>query len=200
MRIEPDLLSDRLRAAAVEQTARRLSREGHEVQKDARLGGSVVADLRAVMPGGREKLYYFVLAGMGTAGRPERASEIRTEASARGAEYHLVLVRPPRDVEVEIVGIEDALKQALIDSPPENLYDLAPVWEIIEVTDVQVARARLFRGENRVVGEGLVTIEAPTHDIDAPYMPDVYPLKFDTVLDAQGALRSVKSLEVDTSA
>lgn len=199
MRIESDLLADHLRAAAVEQTARRLAREGHDVEKSVRLDDTVVADLRAIRPGGKEKLYHIVLAGMGSAGRPEQASRVRAEAVARRAEYHLVLVRPPRDIEVEVVGIEDVLKQALIKHTPENLRDIAPKWEIEKVSDVEVARVQLVQGKSHVAGDSLVTILFPADDDDFPTELGTYPLKFDVVLDSQGALRSVTALEVDTS-
>lgn len=199
MRIEPDLLADHLRAAAIEQTFQRLSRQGYEVEREARLGDDVLADLKAIPPSGKERLYHFVLAGMKAAGRPERASLVRAAAAARGADYHLVLVRPPREVEVEVVGIEAALRQALIDDPPEDLRKLAPEWESMRITDVGIDRARLVRGESYVTGEGLITVTFPVEDEEDPIEMGVYPLRFDIVFDAQGALRPVKPLEVDTS-
>ncbi len=157
MQIEPDLLSDHLKAAAVEQTARSLSREGSRFEKEARLEDDVTADLRAVLPDGKERFYHFVLAGMGTE-QPGRASQVRAAAAARGAEYRLVLVRPPRDVNVEIVGIEEALRQALTIDPPENLRRLATDWEVADIADIDIARTRLIRGESHVAGDGLEAV------------------------------------------
>ena len=187
-----------LEQAKRSEMAARLQSEGFTVSTELRQG-DVVFDLAATKDG-RTVVYEF------KSEQPKfnKAGLKRLQDAARtsGYEFHVVVVRPPRRVQVEISDLDEQLQDYMINTRfPEELDELSTHTTIDGVSDVEVSEIHVGPGKIKISGSGNVEVGFQYGgNSDEPLISgDSFPFTFDAVLSADGRLLSVPELSIDTS-
>jgi hypothetical protein len=105
VKVDPAIVDRHWEQAAVDQLSNQLLAEGFTVEREVRFG-NIQADLVAKGRDGTLTLYEVRIPGRGHTGWARQAMALREEARARGGRFQLVLVRPPKQIAVEIDGLE----------------------------------------------------------------------------------------------
>jgi Holliday junction resolvase len=195
MRIEPRIAERHWQAAAVEQVAEQLRAEGYEVRRQARFG-DLRADLLA-RKGSDVLVYEFKSPTEGGDDWAQQVSLLRERAVKRGARFHLVFVRPPRESHIEVEGVEAALREALQKQFPAELDELSGHTMIEDVTGVEIDSIEVRQHETRVEGEATVSVSL--NNENETWATESFPFTFDVALDRGGRLARISDLNVDTS-
>jgi Holliday junction resolvase len=140
-----------LRAAA-EELASKLTSGGWEVQREAPVGAMSV-DLIARR--GEEVVFYeFKLAGESAYdGWASQLLSYQKLARQHGAAFRLIMVRPRRQMDVEIDGVERMLFEFLVQHPPSEVSDIAGHTLIDEIVGVDLDSVRISGTTAEVSGE-----------------------------------------------
>lgn len=187
-----------LERAAAEELASQLTSDGWEVQREAPVDGMPV-DLIAHR--GEEVVFYeFKLAGASAYdGWASQLLSYQKLARQHGAAFRLIMVRPPRQMDLEIDGVERMLFEFLVQHPPFEVSDIAGHTLIDEVVGVNLDAVRISGTTADVSGDGSLAVTLQTgagEDISSELFPFAFSAKLDLV--AQRA-DEVDVLEVDTS-
>ncbi len=187
-----------LEQAKRSEMAERLQSQGFTVSTELRRG-DVVFDLAATKDG-RTAVYEF------KSEQPKfntaELKRLQDTARAFGYEFHVVVVRPPRRVQVEILNLPEQLQDYMINTRfPEELDQLSTHTTIDGVSDVEVSDIHVGPGKIKISGSGNVEVGLQYGgDSDEPLISgDSFPFTFDAVLSADGHLSSVPELSIDTS-
>jgi Predicted pPIWI-associating nuclease len=195
MRIEPRIAERHWEAAAVEQMAERLRAEGYKVQRDVQFEG-LRADL--VARKGRETVVYeFKSPSTGGEEWSRAVSLLRDRAVEHGARFHIVFVRPPRESQIQIEGIERVLEEALREHFPAELDELSDNTRLEDISRVEINAIEVR--QNETVVEGEATVSVSLNNDEETWATEYFPFTFDIVLDRDGKLKEVSALEVDTT-
>lgn len=193
MKLEPHLLQRHLHEAAVEQLTAALQLDGYEVHQKARAtdnaGRSVVFDLLAKRDG--EKAFYEVkVLGEDRETEEKHLGALAAAARKEGGRFRVVVVRPGRDVDVQIVGIEEGLRLALEEDPTGELGLLSDRFTVDKVDDVEIDRLQVRAGgEVRAVGTAVASISQFAEGGSLKVADTDFPFGFDVVLDRGGRVR-----------
>lgn len=117
------------------------------MQKEVPAGGAqqVVFDLVARRD--HEAIFYEVkVLGEGRSPITKQLSALSAQARREGGRFRLVVVRPGREVEVDVEGIDEALRSALEDDPSGQLGTLGDRVEVTSVDGVEIERLRVLQG------------------------------------------------------
>lgn len=187
-----------LERAAAEELASKLTSAGWEVQREVPVGATRV-DLIARR--GKEVVFYeFKLAGASAYdGWASQLLSYQKLARQYGAAFRLVLVRPPRQMDLEIDGVERMLSDFLIQYPPSEVSDIAGHTLIESVVGVDLGSVRISGTAAEVSGDASLAVTLQTgagEDIGSELFPFAFSAKLDLL--AQRA-DEVQVLEVDTS-
>ncbi|HEU0133874.1 MAG TPA: hypothetical protein VFR28_03550 [Allosphingosinicella sp.] len=187
-----------LERAAAEELGEKLSGDGWLVSREADIDGNRI-DL--VARRGDETIFYeFKLAGSPSAS--DWAAQLVTYqqlARRHGAGFRLVLVRPPREMELEVEGVERMLYGALVQSPPWQVADIAGHTLIDEVEGVDLTAIRIRGVIAEVDGEAIlgVTLQTGAGELVASAS---FPFTFSATLDlGQERADAVEVHEMDLS-
>jgi len=130
------LAADYLEAEKLEELVDELSRDGYRVEREARLGNQKF-DLVAQRDG--ELRVFEVKARSRLAESVGQLARLRTAAlEARVAGFHLVVVNPPREIDVTIEGLDRELTRHLRDQLPATLDRMSSATQIDRVKRVEV--------------------------------------------------------------
>ncbi|MBW6528320.1 hypothetical protein KZ813_15875 [Sphingomonas sp. RHCKR7] len=187
-----------LEHAAAEELASKLASSGWEVQREAPVGGMRV-DLIARR--GEEIVFYeFKLAGASAYdGWASQLLAYQKLARQHGAAFRLIMVRPPRQMELEIDGVERMLFEFLLQHPPSEVSDIAGHTLIDEVVGVDLDSVRISGTTADVSGDASLAVTLQTgagEEIGAELFPFAFSARLDLV--AQRA-DEVDVLKVDLS-
>ena len=187
-----------LERAAAEELASKLASGGWEVQREAPVGAMRV-DLIARR--GEEVVFYeFKLAGASAYdGWASQLLAYQKLARQHGAAFRLIMVRPPRQMELEVDGVERMLFEFLVQHPPTEVSDIAGHTLIDEVVGVDLDSVRISGTTADVSGDASLAVTLQTgagEEIGSELFPFAFSAKLD--LAAQRA-DEVDVLEVDPS-
>jgi hypothetical protein len=189
-----------LEAAKIEELATELRQQGYRVTTHASLGNQQF-DLLAERDG--ERLAYEVKARQRLAASTDDVLRLRAAAHAAGLSgFRLVVVTPPRPVDVSIENLDDALSTYLLlaETPPE-LDRLSSETRIIGVTDVEIDAVTIQPSHIRVRGNGTVEVELNFGGgigRDGVTTTESFPFTFDLELSPELKLVKMHELHVDT--
>jgi Holliday junction resolvase len=175
----------------------RLQQEGYAVEREPSVGG-VRPDLLARRPDGKVVLYEVKVPGQGDAAWVRQVAALRDQARAMGGRFHLVLVRPPRDTNVQVDGLEQALEEALILGPPHELGSLAAEVVVRSVGDLDIRSVAIHEDGVEIEGDATVGVELFDAD-DESIAQENLPLVFRARLDRANKIQEMIELRVDTS-
>ncbi len=198
MKIDPAIVERHWEQAAVEQLSHELLAQGYTVEREVPFG-NLRADLVATGRDGAVTLFEVKVPGRGrTPDWARRAVALRAQARALGGRFKLVLVRPPRDIAVEIDGLEAALLDSLTRTPPPELARLGPGARIGAVDAVYLDEVKMHGQTVEVAGEGALVIDRHDSQGDA-FSQEDFPFSFRAVLDDANRVASLSDVSVDLS-
>jgi hypothetical protein len=200
MKVRDDISREFWRRAVEQELIQRYEADGYSVVRQERLG-DVEADLVA-----RKGKELIVLELKTAATPPERSKSMgslrkHVVNDLKGA-FRLIWIAPPREVEVDIEGIEEKLLQALSDSVPVDVSSLSSYTTIEGVDDVSIESLQLTHQGARVRGEGSVEVDLmnPSEfEGDSGGWAEFFPFVFEIVLDPQLQIVEISNLKVDVS-
>ena len=187
-----------LERAAAEELAGNLISDGWTVERESYVGGSRV-DLVA-RRGGETVFYEFKLAGStSSAGWADHLVSQQQLARRHGAAFRLVLVRPPRQMDLEIDNVGQMLFERLVQYPPSEVSDIAGHTLIDEVEGVDLTSVRIRGTTAEIAGEAILSVTLQTgggEEIGS----ENFPFTFSATLDlAARTADEVQVHEVDTT-
>lgn len=193
MKLEPGLLRRHLHEAAVEQLTAALQLDGYEVQGNARAtdeaGRSVVFDLLAQRDG--EKAFYEIkVLGEDTGAEGKHLGALAAVARKEGGRFRVVVVRPGRYVDVQVMGIEEGLRLALEEDPTGELGSLGDRFTVDKVDNVEIERLRVKEGGVvGAVGTAVASISQFAEGGTLKIADNDFPFGFDVELDRYGEVQ-----------
>lgn len=196
MRIAPEIVARHWEAAAAEQLARDLERQGYAVTQQERIGDRT-ADVVARRNG--ETIVYEVKSPPWDEREADKIVALRDQAVKRlGARFQLMLVTPPPDVAAEVQGLRSLIFDELSRSLPDRLRALAPRVELFAVSDVEVRAIRVNLPEIEVTGDAVVHVTLWWREGDESGKEiEGFPLSFRIRLGTDGRPPSFDRLEVN---
>jgi hypothetical protein len=198
MKVDPATVSRFLEQAATEQLSTDLLKKGYKVERDVPFG-SARADLVARGRDGSLIIFEVKVPSPENASSWARqATTLRKEARALGGRFKLVLVRRPRPADIEIAGLEEAIRQELIENPPKKLEALSHETTIEDVSGIDITSLSLHDEITEVEGEGVVQVPLYSSDGEA-FSDENFPFQFRAKLDRSNRIISF-TCEVDVSA
>lgn len=197
MTARPDYLRY-LESATQAEFAERLRGDGYSVESDSTYG-DVQFDL--VARKGAQSIAYEFKAGRSPKSSREKMERLQQAAKLAGFEFHIVVVRPPSRVNVEVDDLGSQLLDYVInESFPDELNSLSTHTIISGVSDLEISDIHVGKGEIRVAGTGALEVELRYgSDSDGVSNEDAFPFEFKAILSADGRLQMVEELIVDTS-
>lgn len=187
-----------LESAKQAEFADRLRAQGFSVEAGQRVG-DLQFDL--VARKGAQAIAYEFKAGRSPKNGHDRMERLQRAAKQAGYEFHIVVVNPPPRVSVEVENLAARLRDYMRnDRFPLELDQLAPHTRISGVRDLEIAEIYIGQGEIWVAGTGAVEVELQSGSTDDGFESgDAFPFHFKAVLAADGSLKEVEQLSVDTS-
>lgn len=195
MKIDEQILQRHIEAAAADQLARDLAKEGYAVTQHGDFGG-LQADLIA-RKGDEVLVYEFKAPDVAKAGWARQMAQLKEQAASQGARFRLVFVRPPRESRVEIDAIESILEDAINRFSPPELGDLSAHSRVDEVSDVEIDALEVRNGEISV--QGTATVSVSLISDGETWTSECFPFRFDVVLGPDGKLERTNTIHVDVS-
>jgi hypothetical protein len=183
------------------EVASELERQGYLVELESSIDNQK-ADLLAHKPGSKTVVYEFDLPA-NLHQNSEHIRKLRRIADSKGFEFKLVVVTPPKRIEVAVEGLREALDSAFVERLDSTaLASLANRVEIDDVADLEITSLNVRGEQTDVAGQGVVDVRLDSgggEARDGGTAYDSFPFKFDITLNAQPQVVLVRNLEVDTS-
>jgi hypothetical protein len=187
-----------LEAAKRAELAAQMEALGYHIEFDLKAG-----DLRydMVAKRGDEKLAFEFKARDLLRDTKKEIEHLTRAAKKLGYDFRLVVVNPPREPVLEIEDLDGILRDYLVDSVPQELYDIASHPSVDSVVDVEIDSLQVTKEHIRVAGIGTleVTLVYGGGGEDGLTTHDEYPFKFDVTLDHELDISRMDSLVVDVS-
>lgn len=199
MDIAPEIVARHWEAAAAEQLARDLEREGYKVSQREQIGDQTAS---VVARRGTEVVVFGVKAPPWGEQQAQRLVQLRNHVVGQlGGRFELVVVTPPREIAAEVAGLRSILFDQLNASLPGEVQSLAPRVELFALSSMEIGSIKVHPPVIQVEGDAVMTVMLwPDKDGDNTKDGESFPLSFRVNLDTRGELLSVEHLEVDTSA
>ena len=197
MKIDPAIAARHWEQAAIEQLSARLRQEGFSIEHETTVGG-LHADLVAKRPDGKIVVYEIKVPGRGDEAWVRQVAALREQARAMGGRFQLVLVRPPKDTNVQIDGLEKALERAMLQQPPYELGSIAREAVVRSVGDLDISSITIHEDIVEIEGDATVEVELFDSD-DEAFAQESLPLSFRAKLDRANHIQEFTELRVDTS-
>jgi Predicted pPIWI-associating nuclease len=124
------------------------------------------------------------------------------QARERGQEFRLVVVSPPREVRVQVEGMEDTLLDLLHDARPAGLDELPTDSRATTVTLVEIDTIEVLASGVRLIGSGVVEVDLESEAStgrDGLDLTTDFPFTFDIVLGHDLRIQQVNVIHVNTS-
>lgn len=136
-----------------------------------------------------------------------RIAKLRRQAKKEGFDdFRLVVVDPPRQIPVNVEGIEPKLRQYMIENLPQELAELPnhpdvlpDGVQVLKVTSITIDSIAIQVGGMRVAGRGTVIVNIYYKQDDERFWEDDdFPFNFDVELDRQLNLTRVHDITVNS--
>src|SRR5215212_6621385 len=144
-----------LEAARTEEVARQLRTEGYDVVIEP-AGSDRGYDLLASKGG--EKIVFEVKDRRRLLDAANEIRRLRTRAQKEGYKFRLIVVNPPREVEIDVAGIETELLRQLQEHVPPELEELSSGTMVQGVSDIEYESLQVDPTGIRVAGSGVVEV------------------------------------------
>ena len=186
---------------ALEQLIKEYSAQGWKLTQGEEIGERKV-DLIARK--GKEVIVFEIKSERYSGKEKDKAASLAREAREKGYEFRLVIVNPPKERSVEVIGLELLFYQYFIENFPGELDALSSSTTLNDVYDCDVDDITVNEGTNIEV-KGVGTIEVmlqygPSSDGDSSSMS--FPFSFEVLLrieEGKLTIEEVMTLSVDTS-
>lgn len=192
--------ADFLERAKQEELAADLERQGYHVTLEP-TGEYWHFDLLAER--GAERIAYEIRARSRLKASAIEVAQLRAAAKRAGVtDFRLVVVTPPRQIEVIVEGIDTQLYSHLADETPEELDELSSGTRVDGVTDVDFESVVVSPSGIHLRGHATVELELnygggeERHGLTTGAS---VPLYFDVVLGHDLRISQVNELDLDTS-
>jgi hypothetical protein len=198
MQIAPEIVARHWEAAAAEQLARSLRREGYEVSEGGRAAASRTPSV--VARRGNEVTVYGVKAVPWDEDQAEELVRLRDQAVGElGGGFRLVLVTPPQhELAAEVQGLDRLLLERLAAPLPAEVEASSQHTTLDRVSDLEIASIAVRPPEIAVQGTGVVHATLRwDRDGRLEVERDSFPLAFAVTLDTHGRLVRAERLGVD---
>ncbi len=178
-----------------------LEQQGYSVESEARVDNEQ-ADLVARKPGGKTVLYEFKLpSSLHTSS--DQIQRLRRTAAENGFEFKLVVVTPPKRIDVTVDGLERGLYNSFLERlDSTDLSSLASHVMVEDVSDIEISALKVHGKLTDVAGHGVVGVcleYGGGEERDGVTSYDTYPFEFDIALNSHREIAEIRTLEVDTS-
>lgn len=154
------------------------------------------------MKGGR-KLAIEVVARSKLRQESKKIGQLRQKARKEGFDrFRLAVVSPPREIPVEVEGLQQKVFNYLVANTPDKLTELSSHVRVKSLTQVDVDSISITGRGIRVAGNGVVVVELEDDDqIEDGFDGDIedFPLSFDVELDHNLRIKAVHDIAADTS-
>lgn len=159
MKIDYRYLRKYYEQMALEQITDEYRRLGYSVSRECLLDGSRLrADLLA--DNGKEKIVVEVKTGKMNAESKKRLGELADYVnSLDGYKFRVAIVTPPRNREIFVEGLEEALCEEMERELPDDLDTLATHVRVEDVADVDVQTLTVQGNRLDCKGTGVVAVE-----------------------------------------
>jgi hypothetical protein len=193
-----------LEAAKIEELVETLRAEGYDVLTST--GPEPSFDL--VARRGQESLAFEVKARSRLQSALPVIHELRRRATEEGfTGFRLVVVNPPRTVDVQIDGLEELLSEELSEelseNLPEDLSRLSSGTRVEDVSNIEVERVSVSSSGVQVSGWGAVDVElrrGTGSEADDLTTSSGFPFHFDVVLSPDlSRITESRDIRVDVS-
>jgi Predicted pPIWI-associating nuclease len=195
MKIEPTILGKHLEAAAIEQLSEELRQEGYEIEREPLLGSTHFRPDLVARRGAETLVIEFKVMG----GPEVSLRQAALYARELGARFRLVLIRPEREVHVEVDGLESILLSAISEPIHPDLDILSNRTMVNGVHTVEVDAIRVEQGDIEVRGSALVSVTLTAEGGDVEIASLDFPFTFALRLDADRELLGEPEISIDTS-
>ncbi|CAO3440204.1 hypothetical protein [Azospirillum endophyticum] len=195
MKVSREHIDEVWQEATIRQVLDNLVEEGYSVGKNEEYDG-IRADIVA-RRGEETRIFEIKMSGRPDPAAVHDISKLRKAAARNGAQLHLIIVRPPVSADVEFDGLEDILEEAVGREQPDGMEDLPSESRIETITDAVVRKVHVQSGEINVEGEAVAHVEII--DEGETFMMDSLPLEFSITTGANGELKNVTRIALDTS-
>jgi len=187
-----------LEAAKAEQLERELTAQGYVTERAKRMNGSIY-DL--VAERGDERIAIEVKAQSRLAEQAREVTRLRERAFQLGfTEFRLVVVNPPRARQIEVEGLDSALRTYLVENPPSQIDELSGHTLIEDVSGPEIDEIEVTREGTRVAGDASLELLLQYGEArDGATMHVTLPFRFDVILGLDGEIIEARSIEVDTA-
>jgi len=190
--------ADYLEAEKIEELAEDLRRSGYRVEREARLGNQQF-DLLAQRDG--ERVVVEVKARSRLKESVEQLARLRAAARKAGIDvFRLVVVNPPREVDVTIEGLDWELTNYLNEHLPGELDEISSGTIVEGVSDIEIDLADIKRDGMHVRGRASVDVQLNYGggvERDGLTETAIFPLIFDINLGPDWKLEEANELHVD---
>ena len=202
MKIAEDIARKHRVEAAKEQVAADYRSKGYSITEEEQLGNGF-ADL--VARKNKEVIVFEFKSRSTDRAWNQALAALRNHAVHKlGAQFRVVFVPSPNEIEVNIDGLDDFLVAALRESPDE-LDSLATHVRVEEVDGIETESVVYGDGKLRLKGSATVYVDlqygsdSDMNSGDGTEFTDAYPFKFYVSLDPISREWKVEQLEIDTS-
>jgi len=190
--------ADYLEAAKVEELAEELRNNGYQVETEARVGDQVF-DLLAER--GSQRVVFEVKARSRLPETTDEVARLRAAAQRAGvAEFRLVVVNPPHEVEVTIEGLDAELTRYFLEELPGGLDEITSATRVEGVSDVEVQSVDVRHSGIHVRGRASLDVELNYGGgmaRDGLTGGDSFPFTFDVDLGPDLTLIRVNEVDVN---
>lgn len=183
------------------EVASELEQQGYVVESDKQFKDRG-ADLVARKPDGTTVVYQFKVPAS-LRSYSEQIRNLRQMATENGFEFKLVVVTPPKRIDVTVDGLAETLDELFReDLHSTSLSSLASQVIVEDVTDVEITSLNVHGNFTDVAGHGVVEVRLEYgggEEKDGVTSYDAFPFNFDVVLNTEHKVTEIRALEVDTS-
>jgi len=185
--------------AKMEETAAKYERDGYAVHRELAIG-----DLRfdMVAEKGSEKIFFEFLYRPDSAAKAAQLTRYREVAKANGAtDFKVILFDSPKEVEVEIEGLSEALADALQQEEAQSQVDdigNGVSFEGVYVGDITFVRI----DEDGIQVKGMAEVDVEVSmgpSCEGMSMSENFSFTYDIILDEKRDLSQVNEIIIDTS-
>jgi len=173
---------------------------GWKISREEKIGG-FAADL--VVRKQNKTIVFEVKVGNVAGRKNEEIEKLSEEIKKLGYEFRLVIPSPPKQREIEFIGLEQLLMDEMINDFPSELDELSSDTTIEEVSDIEIEELIISNTNDiSVKGSGVVSVSLSYGGVDGSVSDDSYPFDFDVVVSSDGksfTLLEAGQIKVDTS-
>jgi len=203
MKIRDEIARKHWEQAAIEEASRYYLENGYQVQTQASVGEHE-ADL--VAKRGEEIIVSEFKSGPWPPAKEKAALSLRKYVIHRmKGKFLLVWTPPPLERAIEVEGLEDELRDCMMEAAPADLDSLSTHTRIEAVSDLFISSIHLRRDGSEIHGNALVEVDlqyGSNGDVDrddGDTSTDSLPFDFVVEVDEQLKITRVQKLEIDTS-